>query len=85
MSTSKKPKVGYGRLGGQRSDKTEGIITQSIRITVAENNQMHKVAKAEGRSFNSWAAWVLLRETRKALTRKALNRITKPKKEVTVG
>lgn len=80
MSTPKKT-VGYGRLGGQRSDKTEGIITQSIRITVADNNRMHKVAKAEGRSFNSWAAMTLLRETNKALKRKAKSKL----KEVAIG
>lgn len=81
MSTSKKSKaVGYG-MGGQRSGKTDGIITQSIRITVADNNRMHKVAKAEGRSFNSWAAMTLLRETNKVLKRKAKSKL----KEVAIG
>lgn len=81
MSTSKKPTtVGYG-MGGQRSKKRTGNITQSIRITVADNNLMHKVAKGEGRSFNSWAATVLRREAAKSAKRLGIQ----PKKEVAVA
>jgi hypothetical protein len=82
MSTAKQPStVGYG-MGGQRSGKKTGIIVQSIRISVADNNKMHRVAKAEGRSFNSWAAMVLKREAEKFFIKR---KGTQPKKEVVSG
>ena len=80
MSTSKKTTtVGYG-MGGQRSKKRTGKITQSVRLTVADNNLMHKVAKGLNRSFNSWAATTLINEAVKIAKRKGIQQ-----KEVTIG
>jgi hypothetical protein len=53
------------KLGGQRSKKKTGIVVQSLRIPVKDNNLFHKAAKADKRSFNTWANIALMRAARK--------------------
>lgn len=69
MATKKVSNKSYAKGVGQRSKRRSGIIVQSIRILVTENNLMHKAAKAEGISFNGWASRILKREAEKTMQR----------------
>jgi uncharacterized protein (DUF1778 family) len=44
-----------------RSKKKDGIVNQSLRLTVEENNLIRKAADLERRSINSWAVVELVR------------------------
>lgn len=61
----------YTKGVGQRSKRRTGIIVQSIRLLVADNNKMHQAAKVEEISFNAWAKRTLKRECDKVLARAA--------------
>lgn len=69
MTTKRVGTKTYTKGVGQRSKRRTGIIVQSIRILVTENNLMHKAAKAEGISFNGWASRILKREAEKTMQR----------------
>ena len=55
---------------GRRAKRRSGVIVQSIRLLVTDNNKLHDAAKLEGISFNGWATKILVREADKALKRK---------------
>ncbi len=72
MAISKSPqKAGYVEGVGKRSKKRSGELSTSIRIPIGENKKYHRAAKAENRSFNSWALTTLSREADRILA--ALN------------
>jgi hypothetical protein len=60
----------YAKGVGRRSRRRSGVIVQSIRLLIVDNNQLHDAAKAEGISFNGWATKTLTREAAKVLKRK---------------
>ncbi len=60
----------YTKGVGRRAKRRSGVIVQSIRLLVSDNNKLHDAAKLEGISFNGWATRVLVREADKALKRK---------------
>jgi hypothetical protein len=60
----------YIRGVGRRAKRRSGVIVQSIRLLVADNNKLHDAAKAEGISFNGWATKTLKREAEKVAARK---------------
>ena len=68
----------YVKGVGRRSKRRTGVIVQSIRLLVVENNRLHSAAKAEGISFNGWATLTRKREADKVLKRKeaAKKRVT---------
>jgi hypothetical protein len=55
---------------GRRAKRRSGVIVQSLRLLVIDNNKLHNAAKAEGISFNGWATKTLVREASKVLKRK---------------
>jgi predicted HicB family RNase H-like nuclease len=60
----------YTKGVGRRAKRRSGVIVQSIRLLVIDNNKLHDAAKAEGISFNGWATKTLVREAAKVLKRK---------------
>ena len=56
---------------GRRAKRRSGVIVQSIRLLVTDNNKLHDAAKAEGISFNGFATRTLVREAAKILKREA--------------
>ena len=61
----------YTKGVGRRAKRKTGVIVQSIRLLVSDNNKLHDAAKTEGISFNGWASRILVREANKALKREA--------------
>lgn len=59
----------YTKTVGRRAKRRSGVIVQSIRLLVSDNNKLHDAAKLEGISFNGWATRTLVREAKKALKR----------------
>lgn len=59
----------YTKTVGRRAKRRSGVIVQSIRLLVSDNNKLHDAAKLEGISFNGWATRALVREAKKALKR----------------
>lgn len=70
----------YQKGVGGRSRRRTGVIVQSIRLLVVDNNKLHDAAKVEGISFNGWASRILIREAAKVLKR---NEAAKQQKKVT--
>jgi predicted HicB family RNase H-like nuclease len=71
----------YAKGVGRRSRRRTGVIVQSIRLLIVDNNQLHDAAKAEGISFNGWATRTLTREAAKVLKRKEAAKEQKKVKE----
>jgi uncharacterized protein (DUF1778 family) len=72
----------YTKGVGQRSKKRKtGVIVQSLRLLVSDNNLLHQAAKVEGISFNGWATITLKREAGKILQREAKLKLEKKKVE----
>jgi hypothetical protein len=73
---TKKSVTGYVKGVGKRSLKRSGLISTSVRLSVADNKKFHNAAKAENRSFNSWAFLALQREANRVLALKAKSEAT---------
>jgi predicted HicB family RNase H-like nuclease len=71
----------YAKGVGRRSRRRTGVIVQSIRLLITDNNKLHDAAKAEGISFNGWASKTLTREAAKVLKRKEAAKEQKKVKE----
>jgi hypothetical protein len=59
----------YAKGVGRRSRRRTGVIVQSIRLLIVDNNKLHDAAKAEGISFNGWATRILNTAAAKVLKR----------------
>jgi predicted HicB family RNase H-like nuclease len=62
------------------SDKTEGKIRQTLRLSPEQNQLIRAVAEAEGLSINTWAVRLLMRAAKAHPHTKP-----KPRKRVKLG
>jgi ribosome-binding protein aMBF1 (putative translation factor) len=47
------------------SDKTEGLIRQTLRLNPDHNELIRKAAEADGLSINNWAVRILVKTAKK--------------------
>jgi predicted HicB family RNase H-like nuclease len=79
MSTTKKTKVGAPRPD-RYSDKTEGKMRQTLRLSPEQNQLIRAAAEEEGLSINTWAIRILVKAAKAHTTIKP-----KPRKRVKLG
>jgi uncharacterized protein (DUF1778 family) len=79
MANKKKTPVGRPRPD-RYSDKTDGKLRQTLRLSPEQNQLLRAAAEDEGLSINTWAVRILVRAAKTHITTKP-----KPRKRVKIG
>jgi uncharacterized protein (DUF1778 family) len=67
MTTKKSTRKAAKPRPDRYSKKRSGYISQSVRLTVAENKLLREAAELEGMSINFWATRALVAAAKKAI------------------
>lgn len=67
MTTKKSTRKAAKPRPDRYSKKRSGYISQSVRLTVAENKLLREAAEFEGMSINFWATRALVAAAKKAI------------------